>query len=203
MVGSIRHGAALLAVMVIIFGVWVGFTANAEHQNNPAIAAAHIYSPVGNMEGKEVRFGDTTSALFNVAMTQTSDGAVDAATDSFNPIGGMGPMTGMMLGEVTPGGTGTGLYTLLIYAIIAVFIGGLMIGRTPEYLGKKIQAREVKLAGLGALVMPIIGAAPDGHRCVGSGRAGGATQCWAPRVLGDPLRVDLAGQQQRLGHGWP
>ena len=156
MVGSIRHGAALLAVMVIIFGVWVGFTANAEHQNNPAIAAAHIYSPVGNMEGKEVRFGDTTSALFNVAMTQTSDGAVDAATDSFNPIGGMGPMTGMMLGEVTPGGTGTGLYTLLIYAIIAVFIGGLMIGRTPEYLGKKIQAREVKLAGLGALVMPII-----------------------------------------------
>jgi K+-transporting ATPase ATPase A chain len=156
MVGSIRHGVALLAVMVIIFGVWVGFTANAEHQNNPAVAAAHVYSPVGNMEGKEVRFGDTTTALFNVSMTQTSDGAVDGATDSFNPIGGLGPMTGMMLGEVTPGGTGTGLYTLLIYAIIAVFIGGLMIGRTPEFLGKKIQAREVKLAGLGALVMPIV-----------------------------------------------
>jgi len=155
MVGSIRHGVALLAVMVIIFGVWVGFTANAEHQNNPAVAAAHVYSPVGNMEGKEVRFGDTTSALFNVSMTQTSDGAVDSATDSYNPIGGFGPLTGMMLGEVTPGGTGTGLYTLLIYAIIAVFIGGLMIGRTPEFLGKKIQAREIKLAGLGALVMPI------------------------------------------------
>ena len=89
-------------------------------------------------------------------MTQTSDGAVDSATDSYNPIGGFGPMSGMMLGEVTPGGTGSGLYTILIYAIIAVFIGGLMIGRTPEYLGKKIQAREVKLAGLGALVMPII-----------------------------------------------
>ena len=155
MVGSIRHGAALLAVMVIIFGVWVGFTANAEHQNNPAVAAAHVYSPVGNMEGKEVRFGDTTSALFNVSMTQTSDGAVDSATDSYNPMGGFGPLTGMMLGEVTPGGTGSGLYTLLIYAIIAVFIGGLMIGRTPEFLGKKIQAREIKLAGLGALVMPI------------------------------------------------
>jgi len=155
MVGSIRHGVALLAVMVIIFGVWVGFTANAEHQNNPAVVAAHVYSPVGNMEGKEVRFGDTTSALFNVSMTQTSDGAVDSATDSYNPMGGFGPLTGMMLGEVTPGGTGTGLYTLLIYAIIAVFIGGLMIGRTPEYLGKKIQAREIKLAGLGALVMPI------------------------------------------------
>jgi K+-transporting ATPase ATPase A chain len=155
MVGSIRHGAALLAVMVIIFGVWVGFTANAEHQNNPAVAAVHVYSPVGNMEGKEVRFGDTTSALFNVSMTQTSDGAVDSATDSYNPMGGFGPLTGMMLGEVTPGGTGSGLYTLLIYAIIAVFIGGLMIGRTPEFLGKKIQAREVKLAGLAALVMPI------------------------------------------------
>jgi K+-transporting ATPase ATPase A chain len=155
MVGSIRHGVALLAIMVIIFGVWVGFSANAEHQNNPAVAAAHVYSPVGNMEGKEVRFGDTTSALFNVSMTQTSDGAVDSATDSYNPMGGFGPLTGMMLGEVTPGGTGSGLYTLLIYAIIAVFIGGLMIGRTPEFLGKKIQAREIKLAGLGALVMPI------------------------------------------------
>jgi K+-transporting ATPase ATPase A chain len=88
-------------------------------------------------------------------MTQTSDGAVDSATDSYNPMGGFGPLTGMMLGEVTPGGTGSGLYTLLIYAIIAVFIGGLMIGRTPEFLGKKIQAREIKLAGLGALVMPI------------------------------------------------
>ena len=89
--------------------MWVGFTANAEHQNNPAVVAAHVYSPVGNMEGKEVRFGDTTSALFNVSMTQTSDGAVDSATDSYNPMGGFGPLTGMMLGEVTPGGTGTGL----------------------------------------------------------------------------------------------
>ena len=156
MVGSIKHGAALLAVMAIIFGVWVGFTSYSEHQNNPAVAAAGIYSKVGNTEGKEVRFGDTSSALFNVSMTQTSDGAVDSATDSYNPMGGFGPMTGMMLGEVTPGGTGSGLYTLLIYAIIAVFIGGLMIGRTPEFLGKKIQAREVKLAGLGALVMPIV-----------------------------------------------
>ena len=155
MVKSIRHGAALLAAMVIIFGVWVGFTSYAEHQNNPAVVAAGVHSGVGNTEGKEVRFGDTSSALFNVSMTQTSDGAVDSATDSYNPMGGFGPMTGMMLGEVTPGGVGSGMYTILIYAIIAVFIGGLMIGRTPEYLGKKIQAREVKLAGLGALVMPI------------------------------------------------
>ena len=156
MVGSIRHGAALLVAMVLIFGTWVGFTTYAEHQNNPAVVTAGVPSSVGNTVGKEVRFGIPSSALFNVSMTQTSDGAVDSATDSYNPMGGFGPMTGMMLGEVTPGGTGSGLYTILIYAVIAVFIGGLMIGRTPEYLGKKIQAREVKLAGLGALVMPII-----------------------------------------------
>jgi K+-transporting ATPase ATPase A chain len=156
MVGSIRHGVALLFAMMLIFGTWVGFTTYAEHQNNPAVATAGVQSSVGNTTGKEVRFGIPSSALFNVSMTQTSDGAVDSATSSYNPMGGFGPLTGMMLGEVTPGGTGSGLYTILIYAVIAVFIGGLMIGRTPEYLGKKIQAKEVKLAGLGALVMPII-----------------------------------------------
>jgi K+-transporting ATPase ATPase A chain len=156
MVGSVRHGAALLAAMVIIFGSWVTFTSYAEHQNNPAVVAAGVHSTTGNTEGKEVRFGDTTTALFGVASTNTSTGSADASYDSFTPMGGFGLLTGMMLGEVTPGGTGSGLYTILIYAIIAVFIGGLMIGRTPEYLGKKIQAKEVKLAGLGALVMPII-----------------------------------------------
>ena len=156
MVGSIRHGAALLAAMVMIFGVWVGYTSYAEHQQNPAVAAAGVHSTVGNTEGKEVRFGDTSTALFGVSSTSTSTGSADGSYDSFTPIGGMGLLTGMMLGEVTPGGVGSGLYTLLIYAIIAVFIGGLMIGRTPEYLGKKIQAKEIKLAGLGALVMPII-----------------------------------------------
>jgi K+-transporting ATPase ATPase A chain len=156
MVGSVRHGAALLAAMVIIFGVWVGFTAYAEHGQNPAVQAAGVHSTVGNTVGKEVRFGDTSTALFGVASTNTSTGSANASYDSFTPIGGMGLMTGMMLGEVTPGGAGSGLYTILIYAIIAVFIGGLMIGRTPEYLGKKIQAKEVKLAGLGAVVMPLI-----------------------------------------------
>ena len=156
MVGSIRHGAALLAAMVIILGVWVGFTTYAETQPNPAAGHAGVaYEAQGNTEGKEVRFGVEPSALFGVASTNTSTGSADASYDSFTPIGGMGLMTGMMLGEVTPGGTGSGLYTILLYAIIAVFIGGLMIGRTPEYLGKKIQATEVKLAGLGALVMPI------------------------------------------------
>ena len=156
MVGSVRHGAALLAAMLVIFGTWVGFTSYAEHQGNPAVSAAGVVQTTGNTEGKEVRFGDTTSALFGVSSTSTSTGSADASYDSFTPIGGFGLLTGMMLGEVTPGGTGSGLYTILIYAIIAVFIGGLMIGRTPEYLGKKIQAREVKLAGFGALVMPLI-----------------------------------------------
>jgi K+-transporting ATPase ATPase A chain len=156
MVGSVRHGAALLAAMVIIFGVWVGGASVAEHQQNPAVVAAGIHSNVGNTEGKEVRFGDTTTALFGVASTSTSTGSANASYDSFTPMGGFFLMTGMMLGEVTPGGAGSGLYTILIYAIIAVFIGGLMIGRTPEYLGKKIQATEIKLAGLAALVMPLI-----------------------------------------------
>ena len=157
MVGSIKHGAALLAAMVIIFGVWLSFTSYAEHQGNPAVVAAGVHQTnTGNTEGKEVRFGDTSTALYGVASTQTSTGSADAAYDSLTPIGGFGLLTGMMLGEVTPGGVGSGLYTILMDAIIAVFIGGLMIGRTPEYLGKKIQAREVKLAGLGVLVMPIV-----------------------------------------------
>ncbi|HCI81895.1 MAG TPA: potassium-transporting ATPase subunit A, partial [Ktedonobacter sp.] len=156
MVGSIRHGAALLGAMVILLSAWTGFTTYSEHTDNPAVAAAGIHSTVGNTEGKEVRFGDTTTALFGVTSTSTSTGSADASYDSFTPMGGFGLLTGMMLGEVTPGGVGSGLYTILVYAILAVFIGGLMIGRTPEYLGKKIQAREVKLAGLAALVMPII-----------------------------------------------
>src|SRR6202034_1654116 len=156
MVHSVRHGATLLVAMLLLFGCWVAFTSYAEHQGNPAVAAAGIVSqPTGNMEGKEVRFGDTSTALFGVASTMTSTGSADGSYDSFTPVGGLGLLSGMMLGEVTPGGTGSGLYTMLVYAIIAVFIGGLMIGRAPEYLGKKIQAREIKLAGLAALVMPI------------------------------------------------
>ena len=155
MVGSVRHGRALLAAMVIIFGTWVAFTSIAEHQQNPVVAAAGVTANVGNTSGHEVRFGDTSTALFGVASTNTSTGSADASYDQFTPVGGFGLISGMMLGEVTPGGAGSGLYTILIYAIIAVFIGGLMIGRTPEYLGKKIQSKEIKLAGLGALVMPI------------------------------------------------
>jgi potassium-transporting ATPase potassium-binding subunit len=161
MVGSVRQGVAILGVMVILFGGWLGIASVAEHQANPAVAAAGvsqtsgIAGDVGNMEGKEVRFGDTSSALYAVTSTQTSTGSVDSAEDSYTPMGGFALLTGMMLGEVSPGGVGSGLYTILLFAIITVFIGGLMVGRTPEYLGKKIQAREVKLASFGVLVMPI------------------------------------------------
>ena len=156
MAGSARQGAAVLGVMAILFGGWLAIASVSEHQANPAVAAAGVtYQPAGNMEGKEARFGDTSSALYATASTQTSTGSVDSAEDSYTPMGGFAVLTGMMLGEVSPGGVGSGLYTILLFAIIAVFIGGLMVGRTPEYLGKKIQAREVKLAGLGVLVMPI------------------------------------------------
>jgi potassium-transporting ATPase potassium-binding subunit len=156
MVGAIRQGLAVLAAMFIIFGAWVAISAVSEHQANPAVQAAGlIHQPTGNTTGKEVRFGVPSSALFGVASTSTSTGSANSAYDSFTPIGGGMNLTGMMLGEVTPGGVGSGIYTILIYAIIAVFIGGLMVGRTPEYLGKKIQATEVKLAGLGTIVMPI------------------------------------------------
>jgi potassium-transporting ATPase potassium-binding subunit len=156
MVGSVRQGAAILAVMAVIFGGWLAIASVSEHQANPAVAAAGVtYQPAGNMEGKETRFGDTSSALYATASTQTSTGSVDSVEDSYTPMGGFAVLTGMMLGEVTPGGVGSGLYTILLFAIITVFIGGLMVGRTPEYLGKKIQAREVKLAAFGVLVMPI------------------------------------------------
>ena len=136
------------------FGVGIGVggdpTANAEHGQNPAIAAAGIHSTVGNTEGKEVRFGDTTTALFGVSSTNTSTGSADASYDSFTPIGGMGLMTGMMLGEVTPGGVGSGMYTLLIYAIIAVFIGGFAFGHwvtnsDPAFLRILAKAERYKL----------------------------------------------------------
>ena len=142
-----------------------------------------------------MRFGDTSTALFGVASTQTSTGSADASYDSFTPIGGFGLLTGMMLGEVTPGGTGSGLYTLLIYAIIAVFIGGLMIGRTPEYLGKKIQAKEVKLAGLGILGHAHDRPHPHGaSRCRSSAGRAGPQNAGPHGFTRDPLRADVPGR---------
>ncbi|MER6473125.1 potassium-transporting ATPase subunit KdpA [Streptomyces collinus] len=152
MVGSVRQGYAILATMVT---VWLGFTAlmmwTEFAHHGPALQAAG-----GAMEGKEVRFGVGGSSIFAVATTLTSTGAVDSFHSSFTGLGGGITMLSMMLGEITPGGTGSGLYGILIMAVIAVFIAGLMVGRTPEYLGKKIGGREMKLAACYILITPAL-----------------------------------------------
>jgi K+-transporting ATPase ATPase A chain len=160
MVGSARQGWAIFAVMFLLWGGAVAVAVTAEQHPNPVVARAGVdqtasaLQPGGNMEGKEVRFGVGASATFAATTTGTSTGAVDSFHDSYTPIGGLVPTANMLLGEVSPGGVGSGLYGMLVFAILAVFIAGLMVGRTPELLGKKIQAREVKLAGLAILVMP-------------------------------------------------
>ena len=155
MVGNIKEGVAVLMAMIILFAGTFAFTLAAEKGGNPAIRAAGITSTRGNMVGKESRFGVDNSVLFNVTSTQTSTGSVDSSADSYTPIGGLGMMAGMMYGEVSPGGIGSGMYTILIFAILTVFIAGLMVGRTPEYVRKKIQRTEIIWASIGVLVMPI------------------------------------------------
>jgi K+-transporting ATPase ATPase A chain len=162
MVGSRRQGWAIFAVMFLLWGISVVVAVTAEQQPNPVVARtgvdqhASALQAGGNTEGKEVRFGIGASATFAASTTGTSTGSVNSFHDSYNPIGGMVPLADILLGEVSPGGVGTGLYSMLVFAILAVFIAGLMVGRTPEFLGKKIQAREIKLAGLAILVMPIV-----------------------------------------------
>jgi len=154
LVGDRRQGWAIFAAMLTL---WVGsavLATWAEVGGNPQV---HALGAAGaNMEGKEVRFGAPASALFAASTTGTSTGAVDAAHDSFTPLGGAVPLVNMMLGEVSPGGVGSGLYGMLIFALLAVFIAGLMVGRTPEYLGKKIQAAEMKLVVLYLLAVPAL-----------------------------------------------
>ena len=160
MTGSPGHGWAVLAAMFLLFAA--GFTAVywAESQPHPLIhgaAQAHTATaPGGNMEGKEVRNGITESALFATITTDASCGAVNGVHDSFTPLGGMVVLTNIMLGEVVFGGVGAGLYGILIFVVLSVFIAGLMVGRTPEYLGKKIEAYDVKMSMLYVLIFPLI-----------------------------------------------
>jgi potassium-transporting ATPase potassium-binding subunit len=151
MVGDRRQGWALFGAMSVLFLIGVTVVYWAESAGNPLVNALGIGSN-GNMEGKEVRFGIVNSSLFAVITTAASCGAVNAFLDSFTPIGGLIPMINIHLGEIIFGGVGSGLYGMLIFAVLAVFIAGLMVGRTPEYLGKKLQAKEVKLAMLAVLV---------------------------------------------------
>ncbi len=162
MVGDRRQGWALLSAMAIMLAVAMGLEVHFEQQGNPQLTALHVDQSAsssqagGNMEGKEVRFGIVSTAVFTAATTGTSTGAVDSMLDSNTPLGGMVPMVLMQLGEVAPGGAGTGLYGMLLVALMAVFVGGLMIGRTPEYVGKKIETFEMKMVSLGLLVSPLL-----------------------------------------------
>ncbi|MGB4872672.1 MAG: potassium-transporting ATPase subunit KdpA, partial [Candidatus Promineifilaceae bacterium] len=162
MVGSRRQGMALLAVMVIIFVVFLGTAVYAEQQGNPRLAelgvdqAISATQPGGNMEGKEARFGIVNSALWATATTAASNGSVNSMHDAYTPLGGLVPLLLMQLGEVIFGGAGSGLYGLLAFALVAVFVAGLMVGRTPEYLGKKIEVFEMKMATLIILIPPLV-----------------------------------------------
>ena len=153
-VGNARQGWAILAAMLVIFLAGVTVTYWQEAAGNPVLHGLGV--PGGNMEGKEVRFGIAASALFSVVTTAASCGAVNAMHDSFTALGGMIPLFNMQLGEVVIGGVGVGIYGFLLFAILAVFVAGLMVGRTPEYVGKKIEGKEVKLAVLAIAVLPLI-----------------------------------------------
>jgi K+-transporting ATPase ATPase A chain len=158
MVGHIRQGLAIGAAMGILLVAFTFISAYSEQQGNPALTNVGVNQTNtstqagGNMEGKEVRFGPNYSAMFEATTTGTSTGSVDSSHDSFTPIGGLVALIQMQLGEVDPGGIGAGIYFMLVFAVLSVFIAGLMVGRTPEYLGKKIESKEVRLAALAVLI---------------------------------------------------
>ncbi len=162
MVGERRQGRVILAAMVIIFIGFLALAEYAEQRGNPAIAALGVDQAAsaeqagGNMEGKEVRFGIVDSALWATATAATSNGSVNSMHDSYTPLGGLVPLALIQLGEVVFGGVGCGLYGMLVFVLVAVFIAGLMIGRTPEYLGKKIEAFDIKMAALVILIPPLL-----------------------------------------------
>ena len=161
--GNTRNGWALFAAVSLVFLIGAFVCLGAEQAGNPALAhlgidqVAHEYAlaqPGGNMEGKEMRFGISSSTLFSTVTTDASCGAINSWLDSYTPIGGMVPLVNIQLGEIIFGGVGSGLYGLLVFAVLAVFIAGLMVGRTPEYLGKKIESYEMKMAALAILILP-------------------------------------------------
>jgi potassium-transporting ATPase potassium-binding subunit len=156
MVRSQRHGWAVWAAMAILFLAGVTVAYQAEARGNPLLASSSVQAGGGNLEGKEVRFGIANSTLWATVTTDTSCGAVNSMHDSFTPLGGLVPLANMMLSEVVFGGVGSGMYGMIIFIILTVFIAGLMVGRTPEYMGKKIEAYDVKMAMLVALIFPFI-----------------------------------------------
>ncbi len=190
--------------MAILFLAGVTTAYWAEARGNPLLHVASTSTPAlsqpgGNMEGKEVRFGIANTALFATVTTDASCGAINGWHDSFTPLGGMVPLVNIMLSEVIFGGVGAGMYGMLIYIVLAVFIAGLMVGRTPEYLGKKIEAYDVKMAMLVALVFPLViltFAAISSVARLRNVEHSESRAAWAER---NPLRVHVAGGEQRLG----
>jgi K+-transporting ATPase ATPase A chain len=156
MTGSQKHGWAVLSAMMIVFLAGVTVVYWAESRGNPILTQVGVNQAGGNMEGKEVRFGIASSALFSTVTTDASCGAVNSMLDSYTPLGGLVPLVNIMLGEIIFGGVGSGLYGMLIFVIMSVFIAGLMVGRTPEYLGKKIESYDVKMSMLYVLICPLI-----------------------------------------------
>ncbi|MGE5321428.1 MAG: potassium-transporting ATPase subunit KdpA [Actinomycetota bacterium] len=160
MTGSQKHGWAVFSAMAVLFFAGVSTAYRAEARGNPLLAGvdqrASALQPGGNMEGKEVRFGIADSALFATVTTDASCGAVNSMHDSYTPLGGLVPLTNIMLGEIVFGGVGAGMYGILIFVVLSVFIAGLMVGRTPEYLGKKIESYDVKMAMLYVLIFPLM-----------------------------------------------
>ena len=160
-VGEPRQGRAILAAMLILLAMFIGIMYFAESAGNPKLAELGVdqsssnLQPGGNMEGKELRFGQANSILWATATTAASNGAVNSMHDSYTPLGGLATLVMMMLGEVVFGGVGSGLYGMLVFVILAVFVSGLMVGRTPEYLGKKVESYEIKMASLLILMMPL------------------------------------------------
>ena len=156
MVGNRRQGWALISAMAVLLIAGVAVTYWAEAQGNTILTAIGVDPALGNMEGKEVRFGQAMTALYAAVTTGLSDGGVNGMHGSFTGLGGLVPMFLIQLGEVLPGGVGSGLYGMLVFAILSVFVAGLMVGRTPEFLGKKIEGREMKFAMLAVLILPLV-----------------------------------------------
>ena len=204
MVKDERQGWAIFAAMGVLFlaGVTTAYWAEVARQSGLRRLQCRSAWPVamqagGNMEGKEVRFGIANSALFATVTTDASCGAVNSMHDSFMPLGGMVPLVNIQLGEVIFGGVGSGLYGMLAFAIVAMFVAGLMVGRTPEYLGKKLEAKEVKMTILALLSLPlsILGWTALGHGAAGRSRR--HRQYRAARLQRDALRLYLGDRQQR------
>ena len=199
MARSTKQGWAMFAAMGIMFFMGISACYWAEAQGNAIVASVGASQPIGNMEGKETRFGVASSTLWAVATTDASNGSVNSMHDSYTPLGGLVPLVNIELGEVVFGGVGAGLYGVLVMVVLSVFIAGLMVGRTPEYLGKKIEAREMKLAMLYVLIFPFIILGFAAWGALASYGVAGLNNAGPHGLSGDPVRVLERRGQQRLG----